>query len=125
MQIHALLQAADTLIPIPLSRQRMRERGYNPAAQLAAYLSPEKCQALVLQRIQHTEAQSLLTRAQRLRNLRHAFEVPTAQRHRLSGLHVLLIDDVMTTGATLAVATRCLLQAGAAQVSTLCVARTP
>ncbi len=78
-----------------------------------------------LQRTRHTAAQSDLTRAQRLRNLRHAFAVADAQRHRITDRHVLLIDDVMTTGATFTAASRCLLQAGARQIDVLCMARTP
>ncbi len=69
-----------------------------------------------LQRTRHTTAQSDLTRAQRLRNLRHAFAVADAQRHRITDRHVLLIDDVMTTGATFTAASHCLLQAGARQI---------
>lgn len=120
-----MLDSADLVIPIPLTKERMRERGYNPAAQLARALSPGKCALHTLQRIRHTEAQSHLTRAQRLRNLRGAFVVALAQRASLSGQHVILIDDVMTTGATLTTASRALRQGGAAQISVLCLARTP
>lgn len=124
-QVINLLETADVLIPIPLSPQRMRERGYNPAAQLARHLSPEQYLPHCLQRTRHTTAQSDLTRTQRLRNLRHAFAVADAQRHRITDRHVLLIDDVMTTGATFTAASRCLLQAGARQIDVLCMARTP
>ncbi|QXW17780.1 ComF family protein [Comamonas aquatica] len=124
-QVINLLETADVLIPIPLSPQRMRERGYNPAAQLARHLSPAQYLPHCLQRTRHTTAQSDLTRAQRLRNLRHAFAVADAQRHRITDRHVLLIDDVMTTGATLTAASHCLLQAGARQIDVLCMARTP
>ena len=124
-QIQCAVAGADLVIPIPHSKQRLRERGYNPAAQLAQYLAPRHHQPHVLVRNRHTDAQSNLSRAQRLRNLRNAFEVACRQAHHIAGKNVLLIDDVMTTGATLTVASRCLLQAGAAQVQVLCMARTP
>jgi len=123
--IAAAIAQADVLIPIPLSAQRMRERGYNPAAQLARYLSCEKYLPHALLRARHTPAQSHLTRAQRLRNLRHAFTVAPALQAAIAGKSVLLVDDVMTTGATLTTASRCLLQAGAARIQVLCMARTP
>ena len=121
---HAVAQA-QVVIPIPLSVQRMRERGYNPAAQLAKHLAPSKYQAHALQRIRHTPAQSDLTRAQRLRNIRGAFAIHANHCELLQGQNVLLVDDVMTTGATLTEASRCLLHAGAAQIHVLCMARTP
>lgn len=123
--IQQLITAADVLIPVPLSSARLRERGYNQAALLARHLDAAKCQPHSLQRVLHTAAQSASTRAQRLRNLRHAFAVPDAHRTQLAGQRIVLVDDVMTTGATLHAATRALLQAGAAQVDVLCVARTP
>lgn len=123
--VQAAIANAQVLVPIPLSAQRMRERGYNPAAQLIQHLDNHKQRLHSLQRLRHTAAQSGLTRAQRLRNLRHAFEVPPAQRPQIAGQRVLLVDDVMTTGATLTTASHCLLQAGAAQVQVLCMARTP
>ena len=129
MRAHAAIAqriaAADVLIPVPLSPTRMRERGYNQAALLARHLDATKCQLHSLQRVQHTTAQSSSTRAQRLRNLRHAFAVAEAHRAQITGQRIVLVDDVMTTGATLHAATRALLQAGAAQVDVLCVARTP
>ncbi len=123
--IQSMLQAADLVIPIPLSPQRIRERGYNPAAQIARQLGESKCQLQLLIRQLHTEAQSGLTRVQRMRNLKNAFAVPANQKHHLPNQKVLLVDDVMTTGATLRLASRCLLQAGASQVHVLCMARTP
>lgn len=124
-QVRNALTLADVVLPIPLSKERMRERGYNPSAQLAKHFHTGKHQLHALVRTRHTSAQSDLTRAQRLRNLRHAFAVPSALRHHITGKTVLLVDDVMTTGATLTMATRCLLNAGAANVHVLCMARTP
>ena len=119
------LEHAQVVIAVPLSAQRMREHGYNPAAQMAQMLAPRKNLVAVLVRQRHTAPQSHLTRAQRLRNVRAAFSVPSHQQAPISQRRVLLIDDVMTTGATLHAATRCLLKAGAASVQVLCVARTP
>ena len=123
--ITAALEHAEVVIALPLSTQRLRERGYNPAAQITQKLAPHKNPLNVLLRQRHTAPQSNLTRAQRLRNVRTAFHVPNAQRPCIAQRRVLLVDDVMTTGATLHAATRCLLQAGAASVQVLCVARTP
>lgn len=124
-QIRQAINTAEVVIPIPHSKERLRERGYNPAAQLAQHLAPHHYQAQVLVRHRHTAAQSDLTRTQRLRNLRHAFAVHPAKTSHIAGKKVLLIDDVMTTGATFTVASRCVLQAGAAQIHVLCMARTP
>lgn len=123
--VQALVSTADVLLPVPLSLERMRERGYNPAAQLVQHLHGSQHALHALQRVRHTPAQSGLTRAQRLRNLRQAFAVPAAQQHHIAGQRVLLVDDVMTTGATLTMASHCVLQAGATQVQVLCMARTP
>lgn len=119
------LAQADVVIALPLSAQRLRERGYNPAAQITQKLAPDKNQAHVLLRQRHTAPQSDLTRAQRLRNVRAAFHVPSQQQAHIDQRRVLLVDDVMTTGTTLHAATTCLLHAGAASVQVLCVARTP
>lgn len=124
-QLHTALEAADVVIPIPLSRERMRERGYNPAAQLAQQLAPHKCQLQTLQRQRHSAPQSDLPRVQRLRNLHHAFVISETQHHLVADQKVLLIDDVLTTGATFTVACQCLLKAGAAHVEVLSLARTP
>lgn len=118
------LAAADWVLPIPLSRQRLQERGFNQALLLARQLAPGKTSARLLLRIQHTTEQSQLTRAQRLGNLHAAFAVKPLRQHALQGKTVVLIDDVMTTGATLHTAALALRQAGAAHVTALVVART-
>lgn len=118
------LAGADWVLPIPLSRQRLQERGFNQALLLARQLAPGKTSAHLLLRIQHTTEQSQLTRAQRLGNLQAAFAVEPLRQHALQGKKVVLIDDVMTTGATLHTAALALRQAGAAHVTALVVART-
>ncbi|QKV52051.1 ComF family protein [Comamonas antarctica] len=122
------LQSARWIVPVPLSPARLRERGFNQAALLAralARLQPAPCAVgLLLERIHHAPAQSGLQRAQRLRNLRGAFAVPGAQAARLAGQRVVLVDDIMTTGATLDAAAQALRRAGAAHICAMVVART-
>lgn len=120
------VQQADWILPIPLSRHRLRERGYNQAALLARQLARDRLQLDLLWRVQDTAAQASLTRAQRLRNLRHSFAVNPGHLGLLKDRRVLLIDDVMTTGATLHTAAQVLRQAGGAREVHACVlARTP
>ena len=120
----ALLKA-DVLIPIPLSHQRLAERGFNQAVQLAHHLSRAKTQSQTLLRMKHTSAQSSLKRSERLTNLAGAFAVAPLLVAQLRGKNILLIDDVVTTGATLNFAARVLKQAGAAHVEALVLAKTP
>ncbi|WP_119966614.1 phosphoribosyltransferase family protein [Simplicispira lacusdiani] len=119
-----LLEAADTVLPVPLSRQRLCERGFNQSLLLARHLAPRKTDANLLLRLHDTPAQHGLPRARRLRNLRGAFAVEPLRAARVQGRSVVLVDDVMTTGATLHAAAAALRQAGARQVSALVVART-
>lgn len=114
---------------MPLSAQRLRERGFHQALVLARALSgPSTCGKLRHQAVQRThtaQAQHDLPRALRLRQLRGVFAVPPAQLPHVRGRKVLLIDDVMTTGASLHALATCLRRAGAAEVSALVLARTP
>lgn len=115
------------VLPVPLSRARLRERGYNQAWELARRVASAlglASDATLLQRPVDTAHQATLTRAARQENLRHAFMVDPARQGRVRGLHVALVDDVMTTGTTLAQATKALLQAGAGSVEVWAVART-
>lgn len=117
------LEQADRLLPVPLSRERLRQRGFNQALLLARALDARKADARSLLRIRDTPAQSGLTRAGRERNLRAALMVAPERAASLRGARILLIDDVMTTGTTLHAAARCLKAAGAAQVGALVFAR--
>lgn len=119
-----LLHSADAVLPIPLSRQRLAERGYNQAWQLARALAPNKADAGLLLRVRHTPPQRSLPRSARLANLQGAFAVEPLRAHDLRGLHLLLVDDVMTSGASLHSAAQVLMQTGAARVSALVLART-
>ena len=116
------------LLPVPLSRERLRERGYNQAWELARRLSRRldvAARADVLQRSRDTPHQIGMTRAEREHNLRDAFWIEPRQRYRLQGVHVALVDDVFTTGATAHAAALALTRAGAARVEVWVVARTP
>ena len=116
------------LLPVPLSRERLRERGYNQAWELARRLASRlgmAARADVLQRSRDTPHQIGMTRAEREHNLRDAFWIEPRQRHRLQGAHVALIDDVFTTGATAHAAALALTRAGATRVDVWVVARTP
>ncbi|SDZ84270.1 ComF family protein [Acidovorax soli] len=122
--VEPALEAADRVLPVPLSRARLQERGFNQAALLAHHLAAPKVDATLLLRLRATEAQSGLPRSQRLRNLQGAFAVEPTRAATLQGQRIVLLDDVMTTGATLNAATHALRQAGAAHITALVVART-
>jgi ComF family protein len=124
------LQAPDWLLPLPLSAQRLAERGYNQAWELCKLLHRRsRCRAglsaRLLLRLRHTQAQSELPRDARQLNVRGAFLVDPLAAGQLQGRRVMLVDDVMTTGASLAAAATALLEAGARSVSALVIARTP
>jgi ComF family protein len=132
-QMLAALQRGDApaptlLLPIPLSDARLRERGYNQAWELARRLGRVlRCptDARLLLRVRDTPHQLAFPPEQRAGNVRAAFAVEPRRRAELQGRSVTLVDDVMTTGATVAEAARTLLQAGAAEVGVWVIARTP
>lgn len=120
--------AADALAPIPLTARRVAERGLHPPWELVKALRrrndpPAWHDALV--RLTDTVDQHRLDRAGRLRNLQGVFAVPPHRLADVAGAHVLLVDDVTTTGATLQAAAQALHAAGAARVGALVFARTP
>jgi len=118
------LESADLVLPMPLFAQRLRERGFNQALELARRLAPTHCDATLLLRVRDTPPQAGLPRAQRLRNLRGAFALAPLRAGRVKGRRVLLIDDVMTTGASLSAAAQVLRAAGAIHIGALVLART-
>lgn len=123
--VEPALEQADCVLPMPLARERLAERGYNQALLLARRLAPHKTDATLLLRTRHSPAQSELARAERLRNVRGAFAVEPLRAQTLRGRRVVLIDDVMTTGASLHAAATALRQAGTSQVTAVVLARTP
>ena len=111
------------IIPMPLHPKRLAQRGGNQCMELARALRLPPIHPPTdghgLSRIWATPQQRGLSRRERLRNVLHAFEAgPT-----VAGRHILLLDDVLTTGTTMGQAVRCLLAAGAAQVHCAVVAR--
>lgn len=120
-----LLDEVDLVTGVPLSRERLAARGYNQSLLLARALCPDKSHDALLLRLRDTPAQHSLSRRERLLNLQGSLAAEPAHARLVRGRHVLLVDDVMTSGATLQSATDTLLQAGAAQVSTAVFARTP
>lgn len=110
------------IVPIPLHKSRLRERGFNQALEIArpiARYSAISIDASCLKRTRKTRRQSDLTLAERQHNLRQAFVC----KRNLKGLHIVLIDDVMTSGNTLNAAALTLKKAGAARVSAWITAR--
>ena len=117
------LADADETLPLPLSAERLAERGYNPAQLLASHLTARRVRTDWLLRVRHTPPQHGLPRAQRLRNVRGAYAVNPLRAPLLQGRRVALIDDVMTTGTSLREAALALRAAGAAHVTAIAFAR--
>lgn len=117
----ALGVAIDALVPVPLHPERIRSRGYDQAALLAAAVAARTGLPLAcaLHRIRHTRPQVALDRAERARNVAGAF---VSEAGSLRGLRVALVDDVTTTGATLSAAARAARAAGARAVRAYVVA---
>ena len=131
-----LLRDADLIAPVPLHRGRLWRRRFNQSALLAqavvrsrvhgnpdsAGREPVLCLNL-LARVRATPSQGGLNAAERRRNVRGAFSVDARQRQRAAGARILLVDDVLTTGATLGACADVLLDSGAAAVDALVLAR--
>lgn len=123
------LEPQDWILPLPLSDQRLQTRGFNQAWELASALarqtgSQAQADARLLLRVRHTRAQSELGREERLANVSGAFQVDPLRAPALQGRAVVLVDDVMTTGASLFEAAQALREAGAASVTAMVLART-
>jgi ComF family protein len=122
-EVRALIRSADVLVAVPLHPVRHFTRGYNQAAVIARYLSKELGKPILrpLKRVRNTESQTnLRSRQKRVENLKDAFELRSAKAVR--DKRVLVIDDVMTTGATLQSAARALKAAEPAALDALVIA---
>jgi ComF family protein len=138
-RVRAMLNQVDGVIPLPLAPERLAQRGFNQALQLAKYLcraskiNPRSLYSNSLLRSRDTVPQRTLDREARQHNVAGAFALQVKYQGKgyskslpsFAGQHILLIDDVMTTGATLSAAAQPLRRAGAASVSAVLIARTP
>lgn len=117
---------AEVAVPVPLHWRRLSARGFNQAALLLRHAARGlglEIDALSLRRVRATATQSSLRASERAGNVAGAFAVVRRRRSRLAGRRVLLVDDVMTTGATMAACARALVAAGAREVIAFCAAR--
>ena len=121
---HLTLEEVNGLVPVPLHPKRLAERGFNQAALLAGELGRRwriPVFPTLLARIVPTQPQSELTEAERRQNVREAFALRRAAA--VKGGHLLLIDDILTTGSTAAECARALQAGGAETVGVFTLAR--
>lgn len=122
--VEPALDASHLVIPMPLTPSRLRERGYNQALELARHLAPDKTHAHTLQRSGESAHQVGASREERLDHVRDAFWIAPDRMSDVRGQRVVLLDDVMTTGASMHEAARALHAAGAAHITGMVLART-
>ena len=121
-----LLPEADMLIPVPLHYFRLVRRGFNQSAWLAAAISRRAgipAYVDILHRRKHTPIQGGMSADARRRNVEGAFNIPGYRRRRINEKRILLIDDVLTTGATVQACARALKSGGAASIDVLTLTR--
>ena len=129
-QALANLQAADLMLPVPLSKERLQTRGFNQAWELTRALARQSGSAAttdstLLLRVKNTRPQTELKREARLANVKGAFQIDPLRAAAVKGKHIVLVDDVMTSGASLFTAAEALRAAGAAHITGIVLARTP
>lgn len=123
-----LLEETDLIMPVPLHRRRLISRRFNQSAMLAEALHKETLIPVLhdgLERVRATQQQVGLTPAKRHKNVMGAFIVRRGLEELFEGRHILLIDDVVTSGATVEACTKALYNAGVAAASVLSLARVP
>jgi len=121
-----LLAEADAIVPVPLHWRRQWARRFNQSALLAEVIGKASGVAVdhaALRRVKATPQQVGLSQAERAQNVQGAFRVPPSAKSEVAGRRLLLVDDVLTSGATVDACSRALLRAGAAQVDVLVFAR--
>jgi len=117
---------ADIVVPVPLHRWRLLKRRFNQSQLLAKGLARKlevRSDPFLLERVRATPSQGTFDRKGRRKNVRGAFRVPAARSGELVGKRVLLVDDVLTTGATASECAKALKEAGATHVAVLAFAR--
>ena len=124
------LSPNDFILPLPLSKERLQTRGFNQAWELATQLAVQSgstaaIDADLLLRVKNTPPQTQLKRQARQDNVRGAFQIDPLRAASLAGKRVVLVDDVMTSGASLFSAASVLRAAGAAHITGVVLARTP
>ena len=122
--VEPALEQADWVLPMPLSPLRLQLRGFNQAWLLARALGSANLRSDVLLRVKETAPQSSLARKERWLHVRGAYAVEPQQAAALQGKRIVLVDDVMTTGASLHAAAEVLRRHGAAHITALVFART-
>lgn len=126
--VHPRRGATSLIVPVPLSQQRLRDRGYNQSWLLARQVGQHlgiQARMDIVQRPHHTQRLMSLSAEDRLRQIQEAFQVAPGACSTLAGQDIAIVDDIMTTGATLNACAHALLEAGARSVSAWAVARTP
>ena len=112
----------DLVVPVPLQQKRLQQRSYNQALLLAREIARSRrlplCSKLLI-KVRETESQQGLSAGARVKNLQGAFQL----QENLSGQRILLIDDVMTTGATVATCSQVLIEGGATEVYVAVIGR--
>ena len=122
--IEPALEMSQWVVPMPLSSERLRERGFNQAWVLARHLAKGKTLGQALLRTKDTLPQASLPKAQRLQNVVGSMAVHPHHAKTLKGCHVVLLDDVMTTGSSLHAAALALRQVGVHHITAMVFART-
>lgn len=118
-------RSVDAIVPVPLHQRRYRERGFNQSQVLAEELRDVAGAPVVsaVRRIRHTPPQVQLRSHQRMSNLTDAFDVMEGYQHAIEGKRLLIVDDVTTTGATIASVALLLQRGGAKEILALALAR--
>lgn len=125
----SVLKEADFILPLPLHQKRFLKRRFNQSAELARHVMRigdipiDKLNTRILIRHKSTAPQGHKTRSQRISSMRGAFQVPEDQREIIKSKHIVIIDDVLTTGASMSSAAQCLKRNGAKRVSACVAAR--
>ena len=116
-----------TLVPVPLHKRRLEERGFNQSEKLARAIAKETDPRLkvvpLVRRVRYTQSQTQLSSEQRQQNVAGAFALSRMRRKQVAGARLVLVDDVLTTGATLQACAHILLDSGAAEVRAITIAR--